>query len=307
MKPPTRAIVFAASLGATMLLAAPLAALATAQSLPDSLRSRVAPPDDVVLQAYVDSGVNPTPHELTDAEWAKVDAAVQRLPELHRRVLQEHLRRLSFLDVPPGGGNALTRDVDPKSPHKQFDITLRAGLLDETLTEFLNGKERGVFEPDAAGPTVTIDAGDTSALVYILLHETTHAVDATLGVTTSPRNAFTTGIWVDRARLAPPYDRSPINSTTFRRGPKTPVAKAQALYQALGRTPFVSLYATAAAGEDLAELVAWQQLSTRPEQTLAIIVKDARGRVVYRHEPLKSPLVRRRFAAVKELLARKPG
>jgi hypothetical protein len=41
--------------------------------------------------------------------------------------------------------------------------------------------------------------------------------------------------------------------------------------------------------------------------TLAIVVKDARGKVVYRYEPLASPLVRRRFAAVKDLLARKPG
>ena len=31
------------------------------------------------------------------------------------------------------------------------------------------------------------------------------------------------------------------------------------------------------------------------------------GKVVYRYEPLASPLVRRRFAAVKDLLARKPS
>ena len=304
MRRPTKAIAFAAALGVATLLAALPAGPAAAQGTGDSLRSRVAPPDDVVLKAYIDSGVTPKPHELTEAEWAKVDAALARLPALHRRVLQEHLRRLSFVEVPPGGGNALTRDVDPKSADKQFDITLRAGLLDETLTEFLNGKERGVFEADASGKTVTLEAGDTSALVYILLHETTHAVDATLGVSTSPRGPFTSGIWLDRTRLASPYDRSLISSTTFRRGPKTPAAKAQALYQALSRTPFVSLYATAAAGEDLAELVAWQQLSTQPDQGLAIVVKDAGGRTVYRYEPLKSPLVRRRFAAVKQLLAR---
>jgi hypothetical protein len=305
MHPPTSPGVHAAALCVATLVAA--STPTAAQSASDSLRSRIAPPDEVVLNAYADSGVNPTPHELTDAEWAKVDAALQRLPELHRRVLQDHLRRLSFVNVPPGGGNALTRDVDPKSPHKQFDITLRAGLLDETLTEFLNGKERGVFEADASGQTVTLEAGETSALVYILLHETTHAVDATLGVTTDPRGPFTNGVWLDRSRLAPAYDKSPINATTFRRGPKTPAGKAQALYQALGRTPFVSLYATAAAPEDLAELVAWQQLSTRPEQTLAILVKDAHGKIVYRYEPLASPLVRRRFAAVKQLLARKLG
>lgn len=281
-------------------------ALAAAQGAPDALRSRVAPPDEEVLQAYRDSGVpNPAAHTLTDDEWAKVDAAISALPELHRRVLQQHLRRLSFVDVPPGGGNALTRVVDPKAAQKQIDIAFRAGLLHETLTEFLNGKESGIFEPDRSGQTVTIEAGDSSALVYVLLHEATHAVDGTLGISTTPNSRFQAGIWLDRTRLAPPYDRSMIQSTAFRRGPRTPLARAQALYQALSRTPFVSLYATAAAGEDLAELVAWEQLATQRHQSLAIIVKDAGGKIVYRYEPLRSPLVRSRFPAVEELLARR--
>jgi hypothetical protein len=63
----------------------------------------------------------------------------------------------------------------------------------------------------------------------------------------------------------------------------------------------------AGAGEDLAELVAWEQLATQRHQSLAIIVKDARGKVAYRYEPLKSPLVRSRFPAVEELLARRDG
>ena len=35
------------------------------------------------------------------------------------------------------------------------------------------------------------------------------------------------------------------------------------------------------------------------------VVKDSGGRVVFRYEPLKSSLVRRRFSAVKEILARR--
>jgi len=282
------------------------AALAAAQGAPDTLRSRVAPPDEEVLQAYRDSGVpNPTPHTLTDDEWAKIDAAISALPELHRHVLQQHLRRLSFVDVPPGGGNALTRVVDPKAAQKQFDITFRADLLHETLTEFLNFKESGIFEPDRSGQAVTIEAGDSSALAYVLLHEATHAVDAILGISATPNSRFQAGIWLDRTHLAPPHDRSMIQSTAFRRGPKTPLGKAQALYQALSHTPFVSLYATAAAGEDLAELVAWEQLATQRHQPLAIIVKNARGQITYRYEPLRSSLVRSRFPAVEELLARR--
>ena len=96
-----------------------------------------------------------------------------------------------------------------------------------------------------------------------------------------------------------------IQSTTFRRGPRTPLARAQALHQALSRTPFVSLYATAATGEDLAEFVAWEQLATQRHQALAILVKDAGGKIVVRYEPLKSSLVRSRFPAVEELLARR--
>jgi len=52
-------------------------------------------------------------------------------------------------------------------------------------------------------------------------------------------------------------------------------------------------------------LAAWQQLATQRHQSLAVVVKDARGKIAYRYEPLKSPLVRSRFPAVEELLARR--
>jgi hypothetical protein len=56
-----------------------------------------------------------------------------------------------------------------------LSTALAAGLVHETLTEFLNETERGVFEPDDSGTTVTIEAGGSGALLYVLLHESTHA------------------------------------------------------------------------------------------------------------------------------------
>jgi hypothetical protein len=74
------------------------------------------------------------------------------------------------------------------------------------------------------------------------------------------------------------------------------------VYDALVRTPFVSLYATASEMEDFAELVAWCEIFEQPQGSLTIEVKDAKGETLKRWEPLTFPAVRRRFVDVDELL-----
>jgi hypothetical protein len=228
-----------------------------------------------------------------------------RLPPLHRRILQGHLRRLSFVDGKAGAGSALTSRADPEQKGDVFDITLRASLLDETLTDFLDIKEANLFEADGAGYRARFDAGRMDALTYILLHEATHVVDQVLGLTTAADSPFRAGLWAAPRELAQPYGSSLAAKTWFRRAPKVPIGQAPAYYRALGETPFVSFYATAAAAEDLAELVAWEQLATRFDQTLTVEVLDDQGAVVFSYEPLKSALWRGRFAAVESLLARR--
>lgn len=74
------------------------------------------------------------------------------------------------------------------------------------------------------------------------------------------------------------------------------------LYRALAESPFVSLYSTASAGEDFAELIAWRELSQSFGVGLTIWIRDSSGNVVARFDPLASTSVQARMAEANALL-----
>jgi hypothetical protein len=280
---------------------------AIAFSAASPLRARVGAPPADILDAYRRSGAKEVgPHSLTDAEWKTVDAAIAALPRAHREVLQGHLRRISFVDASPGAGNALTSPAEPACGEGLFDLTLRAGLLGETLTTFLSGKEAGLFTDDGSGTTVRIEAGAMPAAPYVLLHESTHIVDGVLGLSRRTDAVFRRNVWDAERRkaLAPHLATNPIDGIAWRGGAKRAIGDAASLYRGLRRTPFVSLYASVAPSEDLAELVAWQQLSARWHVPLRIVVRRADGSTAFAYKPLQAPAVRARLAGVATLLAK---
>ncbi len=279
---------------------APLAAVAGDQTAA-ALRARIGPPHDETIKAYVAAGATETkPHVLTDREWRLVESAIADLPVQYRQVLERRLGRLSFIDAPSSMGTALTRASEGPNGEPMSDITIRSEVLDKSLSDFLTEKEALLFSEDGSGYSVRVSAGKMSALSYILLHETAHVMDRALEITQqSP--PFRT-VWTDYRSLAQPYAADPISQTTYRRQPKLPASQAPALYRALGQAPFVSLYSTASAGEDFAELLAWRELSTRFETPLKIQVLDGRGIEVVSVEPLKSPAVRSRLEAAQAAL-----
>ncbi|MET3711916.1 hypothetical protein ABIC65_002625 [Sphingomonas trueperi] len=271
------------------------------------LRARVGAPPPDILDAYRRSGAKDVrPHRLTDAEWKTVDAAIAALPRVHRDVLQRHLRRISFVDASSGAGNALTSRGEPACGEALFDLTLRAGLLGESLTAFLSGKESGLFADDGSGMTVRIEAGAMPAAPYILLHESTHIVDGVLGLSEKKDAAFRREVW-DAAQskaFVPELATNPINGIAWRGGAKLPIGDAANLYRGLRQSPFVSLYASVAPSEDLAELVAWQQLSARWQVPLRIVVRRADGATAFEYKPLEAPAVRARMASASALLVK---
>lgn len=104
-----------------------------------------------------------------------------------------------------------------------------------------------------------------------------------------------------RIALTPRLAASPAAATRFRGAAPIPAGRARIHYDALADSPFVSFYATAAPGEDLAELVAWHVVSQR--HSLSISVRDADGVLLKRYEPLRFPAVRSRLTLVEALLA----
>jgi hypothetical protein len=109
------------------------------------LESRVKETPAAVLKMFEeDGGAAPTAHALTRAERRRLSAAFAALPPLHRRVLGQRLRSISFLDGMPN--TALTSTVNPDEPCRLFDITIRAAILQEDVSQWMTWKERTCYE-----------------------------------------------------------------------------------------------------------------------------------------------------------------
>ena len=277
-----------------------------------SLESRVKATSASVLKKFEElGGPAPTPHVLTEAERSKVSAAFAALPPLHRRVLAERLRSVSFLDGMPN--TALTSTVNPTEPYRLFDITIRAAILNESVSDWLTQKERSCFEAAGSPLSVTVEAGKLDALVYVLLHEATHVVDSSLGLTptmkpgpqpqagATPATEFTEGVWSDRLVHVSKYRDPQLDRVRFRSGGQVlPIDQAESVYKALGRTPFVSLYGSSNWYDDLAEYATLAHLTEKLQQPYRIVIRDKdKGEEVFVAEPMKSAIVRQRIGQMK--------
>ena len=238
------------------------------------LASRVGATPPSVLKMFTDEGMHPTAHALTAAERERLSRAFAALPPLQRRVLAARLRTVSFLDGMPN--TALTSPVEPEGPFKLFDMTIRAGIFGEDVSVFLTQKERTCFDSAGSARSVSIEAGSLDAILYVLLHEATHVVDGTMGL--SPAG---TDVWTDRTTAAARYREPLLEGSCFRAGGRPlPVERAEGMYDALRRTPFASLYASNNWHDDLAELLALYHVTERLGQPYRIVVRDG-SREVY--------------------------
>lgn len=268
------------------------------------LLSRVGNTPESILKLFDEPGTSrPTAHVLTAEERRQLSNALDALPPLHRQVLGERLRTLSFLDGMPN--TALTSPGDPKAEHRQYDITIRSSIFRQTASEFLTEKERTCFSSKGSEPGVSIEAGETPAILYVLLHEGTHVVDGVLHFTPSGEspdpnaNPFTRGVWTDRTTPAPLYRDALLESVRFRHGGRVlPIEEAPQVYLALGRTPFASLYGSSNWGDDLAEYVALYHLTHELGQPFRIVIREG-GREPYVYEPMKSRRVLERADRIK--------
>ncbi|WP_439558114.1 hypothetical protein [Dyadobacter sp.] len=174
---------------------------------------------------FREAGMQPENHELTPAQKEKVSNAFALLPPLHQRILKDHLQSISFMDNMPN--TALTSLLDTVEGRKVFNITFRAGLLDETISQWATWKENTCFKSeDSSNYKIRVEAGNLDALIYVLLHEATHVVDVVEELT--PRfdkmdsvvtpTMFTKGIWSKPNVPAEPYLDSLLEKTRFRSG-----------------------------------------------------------------------------------------
>ena len=273
-----------------------------------TLAARVQPAPATVLQLFRDAGMSPTHHRLTEDEQKKVAAAFGRLPPLHQRTLKSHLGSISFLDNMPN--TALTSTANPGEAHKLFNITFRAEILKQDVSQWLTWKELTSFDTTGSTIRVSIQAGHLPAFQYVLLHEATHVVDGALGITPNYESSrgqalpdslvtdFVVGIWAQHTVVASTYKNSLLDSLVFRRGGKPlPIDQAKRVYQALKQTPFVSLYGRSSWHEDLAEYVSVFHFTQKLGQPFTISVRKG-NQEVFSFKPTQSALVRKRFSSM---------
>jgi hypothetical protein len=248
--------------------------------------------------------VNVSAHIVTLGERAVLANVLAQLTPFQREVLQNRLHAIYFIDGLPN--NALTFPDGGSTAEPMYSIAVRAGALHETVSELVTRKERTLFDTTGSDFSVTIDGGTLNAMVYVLLHEATHIVTFAVGATPDPahpseNHPLVSGIWRDGITPVDQY-MSPILMGIFyrRNGRAIPITHAADLYDALGRTPFISVYASCDSHDDLAELVAWTELTGRLHQPYRILISKGANlmRVI---EPAQSNLVQARLKYLSQL------
>lgn len=282
-----------------------IAQQSAASDFESHIRSRITQVPPEIIKSYADRGQSVTNHDLTVAQGRAFSAALEGLAPLHETVLQEHLRSISFADGLPVNAQTVRANAagDSKSV---FDLIINARVLDETISEFATRKERELFKSGDSPLGVSVVAGSMNALAFVMVHEATHIVDMVLGLTPPPsppgvpisedqQTPFARGVWEGAFTPVSAYRGPVLDSIPWRTGEgPLDIQQAQSLYEELERTPFVSVYASLIVTEDLAELVAWTQMTEKYGQPYRIEVRSD-TEVIYSYEPMKSSLVRSRL------------
>lgn len=264
-----------------------------------SQRVKIAP--ESVFKMFREAGLKPVNRTLTTAEKEKVSKAFEHLTPLHQRILKQHLLSISFMDNMPN--TALTSQLDTSGATKMFNITFRASLLEENISQWATWKENSCFTPTAdSSYQLRVEGGSMDAIVYVLMHEATHIVDAVTGITPDPAEKdtiveptlYTKNIWRTANRPAEAYIDTLLEQTRFRSGKSVPISMAPYVYSQLSKTPFASLYSMAAWSEDIAELATIYHLTTKLNQPFYIVVTKNNVELA-RFEPMKNALVRQRL------------
>lgn len=177
---------------------------------------------------------------------------------------------------------ALTSPVETAGAEKMFNITFRAAILNESISEWATWKENTCYvKSESNDYEVIIDAGNLDAIVYVLLHEATHIVDGVLNIMPPfdgleinlVPTVFTADVWNTINEPSQHATSALLETTKFRSGKPLPISSAANVYEALNETPFVSLYSMASWHEDLAEILTIYHLTAKMKQPYKILVK----------------------------------
>jgi len=245
----------------------------------------------------------------SEKETALLAEYMDKLPALHKRVLQDRLLGIYFVQNFQGSGMAeyMLNEKDDV----YTILILNPMVLKNDISKQLTYRENTCFIKDDIGLRIEVNSGsDYMGLMYILLHEATHIVDFVLNYTPYVEDElakikrikirstnFDKGVWTDYSKATGQYDYPLRDKVTFyglNKGPRINISDALDLYRQLSNTPFVSVYASQNWAEDFADYFTFYHLTQRLKQPYEIRYYKG-SELVFSYEPMKAPKVMERF------------
>lgn len=290
------ALAFAAGCSSRPELPADLEAYSFDASASVEARLAVMPDALLAFHRHEDDMPAYTPYQPSQADKALVLEYLRLLPPVYEKVFRQRCLGIYFMNGLIGNGVTNWIHTGEKT---YFYIILNPASLSAGLSETLTQRERSCFAP-REGWDVRVDAGSKyKGLLYALIHEGTHGLDYTAGVTPFTDNTmpesfrparpaageFFRARWVDYSAPRPEFDfsgRDKITFYGFGGGPLLDVSAAPGLYEGMLKRGFVSLYGARSWAESLADMATFAVLTRSLGQPYSITVVSPGKRVVLR-------------------------
>jgi hypothetical protein len=269
-------------------------------------RVKAMPPSVLEDTRRLDENPGYTPYTPTDKEMVIIRDSIDLLPPLTKRVLQQRMVGIYFIRDFLGSG--LTNWFSEKGEVYTYMI-FNPDVFRQDISGLVTAKDRTVFRSGGRGSVAISCGGKYNGFLYILIHESTHAVDYVRVITpyveegvpsfsNPPDSPFTAGVWRGYRETALEYPyQSRVTFYGMKGGPHYSLEEAEDVYRGLSRSPFVSLYSGLNWAEDLAEFITFYHLTEKLKQPYRIEVRGPSGGL-FEFEPMENHLVRKRFSHI---------
>ncbi len=284
--------------------------------LPDSpLIDRIDISSDIVLDYMknMDKDDTYSIYKLSEVELQQFGYYLQLLPVTYKKILQERLLGIYFIENLLGSG--LADSVVAGSDEIYSILILNPIVLKKSLTELLTYKENTCFNNDNENIGLEIKVSDDYlGLLYILLHESTHIVDYIKGITpfvepdmvklygeNKDASPFTTEYWDDYRQFKdsiPGRYRGKINFYSNMKNLKISNTEILEVYSDFSKTPFATLYSYSNWAEDLADYCTVYYLTRIMKLDYRICIYN-KNEQVFTYEPFNNPLILERVDRLK--------
>ncbi|MDO9067120.1 MAG: hypothetical protein Q7W05_01530 [Deltaproteobacteria bacterium] len=242
------------------------------------LLNRVAEVPSYLLEALkkLDERDDYRPYIPTLEDTNKIVAALHAIPDIQRVVLDRRLVGIYFVENFSAGG--YSDYLYDRDGNLYTILVLNPAILSTGISKWIREKELSAFKNDIADINLTVECreGNMTALVYIMLHETTHIMDYVSGCTpyvekdlahrgkSLDSSSFTGEAWLDYDLPLARYDfplRSKLGFYGAAKDSGISRSELPGLYRSLAATPFTNLYASQNWAEDFAETAAFSSLA----------------------------------------------